>query len=268
LPAKLNAVADQSAWPPADRAGILVDSNDAALAGLHRTAQQLRDEGIDAAVRISAPSGAAASWKMPTGTRVVMSMAVRQSLLSRDASLLATAARGRAALSSMSYQTSYTLWNTFARVNRRSAASRCSGPCLAWIIRMISAPVAGKSARLRKHAMAGTVGVKSGAGLVRASSFIGFPFLPWSSGRDCVVNPRVRSLPDVHGFPLRTAIAEVVWNEALAVPTPLLAPDSMLLPKRRLGQVHVLQMCRERVADVRQRPFAGEADGGARWWTH
>jgi nucleotide-binding universal stress UspA family protein len=34
----------------AGRAGILVDSNDAALAGLHRTAQQLRDEGIDAAV--------------------------------------------------------------------------------------------------------------------------------------------------------------------------------------------------------------------------
>ena len=34
----------------AGRAGILVDSNDAALAGLHRTAQQLQEEGIDAAV--------------------------------------------------------------------------------------------------------------------------------------------------------------------------------------------------------------------------
>ena len=34
----------------AGRAGILVDSNDAALAELHRTAQQLQDAGIDAAV--------------------------------------------------------------------------------------------------------------------------------------------------------------------------------------------------------------------------
>ena len=91
-----------------------------------------------------------------------------QSLLSRDASLLAMAARGRAALSSASYQASYTLWKTFAGVNRRSAASRSSGPCLAWTTRTISDPVAGKSARLRKHAMTGMVGVESGVGLVGA----------------------------------------------------------------------------------------------------
>lgn len=45
----------------AGRAGILVDSNDAALAALHRTAQQLQDEGVDAAVLWSrAAAGGAA----------------------------------------------------------------------------------------------------------------------------------------------------------------------------------------------------------------
>ena len=54
--------------------------------------------------------------------------------------------------------------------------SRSSGPCLSWTLRIISRPVAGKSARLRKHAMTGMVGVESGVGLVRASSFmITFP---------------------------------------------------------------------------------------------
>jgi hypothetical protein len=56
------------------------------------------------------------------------------------------------------------------------------------------------------------------------------------------------------------AIAEVVvWNTALTVPTPLLALDSMLLPKRRLGQADGLQIFRQRVADARQRPFRSRA---------
>jgi hypothetical protein len=118
-----------------------------------------------------------ASGHRSTSARAV----TRSRWLCRDASLLATAARGRVAPSSVSYQTSYTLWNTFARVNRCSAASRCSGPCLAWTTRMISVPVAGKSAGLRNSAMTGTVGVESDAGCVRASSFMGF--LSLSSGR-------------------------------------------------------------------------------------
>ena len=43
------------------RGGIFVDPNEAAVAALHRTAQQLRDEGIDTTVSVSrAPSSKAA----------------------------------------------------------------------------------------------------------------------------------------------------------------------------------------------------------------
>jgi nucleotide-binding universal stress UspA family protein len=43
------------------RGGLFIDRNDAAVAALHRTAQQLRDEGIDTTVSVSrAPAGNAA----------------------------------------------------------------------------------------------------------------------------------------------------------------------------------------------------------------
>ena len=43
------------------RSGIFVDPNEAAVAALHRTAQQLRDDGIDTTVSVSrAPAGKAA----------------------------------------------------------------------------------------------------------------------------------------------------------------------------------------------------------------
>jgi hypothetical protein len=81
--------------------------------------------------------------------------------------------------------------------------------------------------------------------------------------RACRTRPRTRCgtpLPvSTVAAPPADAAAEMITNGALAVPTPLLAVDSMLLPKRRLGQADGLQMCRWRVADVRQRPFRGRA---------
>jgi nucleotide-binding universal stress UspA family protein len=59
------------------RGGIFVDPNDAALAALHRTAQQLRDEGIDTTVSVSrAPASKAAETIIELATEAGAEMIV------------------------------------------------------------------------------------------------------------------------------------------------------------------------------------------------